>query len=274
MRLATIRVPSGTKAVLIDGEEAEELGYSSVGELLANPSWKNELRQTGVYYETDELDYETLIPSPSKIFCVGHNYRNHIKEMGRELPSHPTLFAKFTDALIGAHDAIQLSPESPMYDWEAELGVIVGKTVRRCSEKEAKDAIAGFTVINDVTARDWQNRTLQWLQGKTFEGSTPVGPHLVTVEVDKVIEEGLDLSCEVNGEQMQHSTTSDLLFNPLHLVSYISKIITLRPGDIISTGTPGGVGHARKPPKYLKEGDVVVTKIEGIGELNNVCKNE
>ncbi len=273
MRLATIRVPSGTRAVMIDGEEAEELDYRDVGELLANPSWQSDLKKTGVYYESDNLDYATLIPSPSKILCVGHNYKNHIKEMGRELPSYPTLFAKFTDALIGANDAILLSPESQMFDWEAELGVIVGKTVRNCSETEARDAIAGFTVINDVTARDWQNRTLQWLQGKTFEGSTPVGPHLVAMDVDQVIEQGLELSCEVNGEQVQHAATSDLLFNPLHLVSYISKILTLRPGDIISTGTPGGVGHARNPQRYLREGDVLVTKIEGIGELRNICKS-
>ncbi|MDA8271439.1 MAG: fumarylacetoacetate hydrolase family protein [Actinomycetota bacterium] len=273
MRLATIRVPSGTRAVMIDGEEAEELGYASVGELLSNPSWESDLRQTGVYYETDGLDYATLIPLPSKIICVGHNYKNHIIEMGRELPTHPTLFAKFTEALIGANDTIYLSPESQMYDWEAELGVIIGKTVRNCSEDEARDAIAGFTVINDVTTRDWQNRTLQWLQGKTFEGSTPVGPHLVTMDVAKVIEEGLDLSCEVNGEQVQHAVTSDLLFNPLHLVSYISKILTLRPGDIISTGTPGGVGHARNPQRYLRDGDILVTRVEEVGELRNICKS-
>ncbi len=272
MRLATIRVPSGTKAVMIDGEDAEELGYRDIGELLANPSWQTDLRQTGVYYEADGLEFATLIPSPSKILCVGHNYKNHIKEMGRDLPSHPTLFAKFSEALIGADDSILMSPESQMYDWEAELGVIVGSTVRNCSEKEARTAIAGFTVINDVTARDWQNRTLQWLQGKTFEGSTPVGPHLVTMDVDKVVEEGLDLSCEVNGEQVQHAVTSDLLFNPVFLVSYISKILTLRPGDIISTGTPGGVGHARNPQRYLADNDVLVTKVEGIGELRNTCK--
>jgi len=273
MRLATVRVPGGTKAVLIEGGEAVELGYSDVGALLANPSWESELNSTGTVHAVDSLEYATLIPSPSKIICVGHNYRNHIKEMGRELPSHPTLFAKFSEALIGANDVIYLSRESQMYDWEAELGVIVGKTLRSCTEEEARDGIAGFTVINDVTARDWQNRTLQWLQGKTFEGSTPVGAHLVTLDVDTVINEGLNLSCEVNGEQVQHAVTSDLLFNPVFLVSYISKILTLRPGDVIATGTPGGVGHARNPQRYLKDGDILVTKIEGVGELRNICKS-
>ncbi|TAN24957.1 MAG: fumarylacetoacetate hydrolase family protein, partial [Actinomycetota bacterium] len=111
------------------------------------------------------------------------------------------------------------------------------------------------------------------LQGKTFEGSTPVGPHLVTLDIDTVVNDGLDLSCEVNGEQVQHTVTSDLLFNPVFLVSYISKILTLRPGDVIASGTPGGVGYARNPQRYLKDGDILVTKIEGIGELRNICKS-
>ncbi len=273
MRFATIRVPGGTKAVLIEGDDATELEYSSVGELLSNPSWESELKATRVVRNVDGLDYATLIPSPSKVICVGHNYKNHIKEMGRELPTHPTLFAKFAEALIGANDTIYLSSESSMYDWEAELGVIIGKTTRSCSEREARDSIAGFTVINDVTARDWQNRTLQWLQGKTFEGSTPVGPNLVTMDVEKVIEEGLGLSCEVNGEEMQYAVTSDLLFNPVFLVSYISKILTLRPGDVIATGTPGGVGHARNPQRYLTDGDILVTRVDGVGELRNICKS-
>lgn len=273
MRLATIRISGGTKAVLIEGEQAVELDYSDVGALLAASSLEGELPRTGNTYSLDGLDYATLIPSPSKVICVGLNYRNHILEMGRQLPQYPTLFAKFADALIGANDPIPLTKSSSMMDWEAELGVIIGKPVRNCTEQEAEQAIAGYTVVNDVTARDWQNRTLQWLQGKTFEASTPVGPHLVTMDVSKVIDEGLDLSCEVNGEVVQHTTTKDLVFNPLALVSYISEMTTLRPGDIIATGTPGGVGHARKPPRYLHDGDSVSTKIEGVGELINICRN-
>lgn len=273
MKLATIRVSGGTKAVLIEGSEAIELDYSDVGELLSNPSWESELARTGVTHSIENLDYATLVTSPSKVFCVGLNYRNHIKEMGRELPDHPTLFAKFTDALIGANDPIALAPISQMMDWEAELGIVIGRTARNCSDQEAKEAIAGYTVINDVTARDYQNRTLQWLQGKTFEGSTPVGPCLVTMDASKVIDDGLELSCKVNGEVVQRASTNDLVFDPITLVTYISQIITLRSGDVIATGTPGGVGHARKPAWYLKEGDVVETKIESIGELRNICKS-
>lgn len=273
MKLATIRVSGGTRAVRIDGGQAVELDYSDVGAVLDDSSWNSGAKETGKTYSVDGLNYATLIPSPSKIICVGLNYRNHILEMGRELPTYPTLFAKFTDSLIGANDDIALTKASEMMDWEAELGVVVGRTVRNCSEEEAVEAIAGFTVVNDVTARDWQNRTLQWLQGKTFEASTPVGPHLVTMDISKVTDEGLDLSCEVNGEIVQQTSTKDLVFNPVALVSYISQITTLRPGDLIATGTPGGVGHARKPPRYLKDGDRLVTKIEGIGELANTCRN-
>lgn len=272
MRLATIRVAGSTKAVMVEDGNAFELGYKDVGELLQNPNWKDDLRKTDISHNADQLEYETLIPSPSKVICVGLNYRNHILEMGRELPSYPTLFAKFNDALIGANDPVALTSHSEMMDWEAELGVVIGKQVRDASDEDAKEAIAGYTIVNDVTARDWQNRTLQWLQGKTFEGTTPVGPHLVTMDASRVIEEGLDLSCEVNGEVVQHSTTNDLVFNPIELVVYISKIMTLHPGDLIATGTPGGVGHARKPARYMHEGDRLVTKIEGLGSLSNICK--
>lgn len=272
MRLATIRVPDGTRAVLVEGDQAVELGYGDVGELLSVPSWDKELKETGKRHAIEDLDYAPLIPSPSKIICVGHNYKNHIKEMGRELPSHPTLFAKYQEALIGANDIIYLSPHSSQMDWEVELAVVIGRTTRNCSTEEASTAIAGFTVLNDVTARDWQYRTLQWLQGKTFEGSTPLGPHLVTMDVSTVRDEGLEISCLVDDEEVQRANTRDLLFDPGFLVSYISQIITLRPGDVIATGTPGGVGHARTPQRFLSPGTNLVTRIEGIGECRNVCK--
>jgi acylpyruvate hydrolase len=214
-----------------------------------------------------------VIPNPGKIVCVGLNYRNHILEMGRDLPEHPTLFAKFADALIGARDDIDLAPESDCVDWEAELAVVIGRTVRRADAQEAADAIAGFTVMNDVTMRDWQFRTKEWLQGKTFEGTTPLGPVLVTPdELEGGVAPALTMTCSVDGDVVQKADTSDLVFGPVDLVRYASTIMTLRPGDVIATGTPGGVGHARKPARYLADGDTLVTEIDGIGRLKNVAR--
>jgi acylpyruvate hydrolase len=214
-----------------------------------------------------------LIPRPEKIVCVGLNYAKHIFEMGRELPDHPTLFAKYPSALIGARDDIVLPRVSSQTDWEVELGVVIGAPARHVSADDAAHAIAGYTVVNDVSVRDFQNRTLQWLQGKTFESTTPVGPALVTPdEVDDA--RSLEVTCEVDGELMQKALTSDLVFPPAALISYMSQIFTLVPGDVIATGTPGGVGAARNPPRFLVDGSVVVTRVEGVGECRNVCRAE
>ena len=266
MKLATVRTPDGTRAVRLTAAGGIDLGVTDVGALLAGvESTPGELLPTG--------ELAPVVPRPGKIWCVGLNYRNHILEMGRDLPEYPTLFAKFADALIGPHDPIALAPESAAVDWEAELAVVIGRTVRRASEAEAIAAIAGFTVLNDVTMRDWQFRTKEWLQGKTFEGTTPLGPVLVTPdELPGGVRPRLALTCTVNGEMMQKADTADLVFDPVALVRYASVIATLRPGDIIATGTPGGVGHARKPARYLADGDVVVTEIEGIGRLENVAR--
>jgi acylpyruvate hydrolase len=156
-------------------------------------------------------------------------------------------------------------------DWEAELAVVIGQTVRHATAEEARAAIAGYAVLNDVTARDWQYRSAQWLQGKTFEGTTPFGPVLVTADE---VTGGLDLVCEVDGEQVQAGTTADLVFDPVALVAYISTVLTLSPGDVIATGTPGGVGHARDPKRYLADGSRLVTRIQGLGECRNVCRAE
>ena len=162
---------------------------------------------------------------------------------------------------------------SSQVDWEVELAVVIGSPARHVSIDEAPRAIAGYSVLNDVSMRDWQNRTLQWLQGKTFESSTPLGPELVTLD-ELANAESLELTCEVDGEQMQQAMTSDLVFGPAALVSYMSDIFTLMPGDVIATGTPGGVGHARHPPRYLQDGSVVVTRIDGVGECRNRCVAE
>jgi acylpyruvate hydrolase len=266
MRLATLRIPGGTTAVRVDGDTGVELGVPDVGALLARPGWRA-LAEAGDGPRHLLGDLAPVVPRPGKIICVGLNYRNHILEMGRELPEYPTLFAKFAEALIGAYDDIALPSAST--DWEAELAVVVGTPVRHASPEEAAAAIAGYSVLNDVTARDFQYRTKQWLQGKTFEASTPFGPYLVTPDE---LPADLELTAELDGEVVQRSLTSELLFGPSELVRYISQIITLNPGDVIATGTPGGVGHARRPPRYLADGAKLVTRIEGVGELVNVAR--
>ena len=207
--------------------------------------------------------------------CVGLNYKNHIQEMGRDLPEYPTLFSKFADTLIGATDDIARPDETDAFDWEVELAVVVGKQVRRASTAEAEAAIAGFTVLNDITARDWQFRTREWLQGKNWDSTTPVGPYLVTPdELPGGVRPTLDVRLLVDGEVMQSDTTGDLLFDPVALVEYVSTMVRLNPGDVIATGTPGGVGHARKPERYLVGGETVVAEIDGIGRLVNVVVKE
>src|SRR5690625_1877547 len=181
MRLATLRTAEGTVAVRVEGDRAVELpGFGDVGEVLRRDALHQVGSLSGPEHDLTGADLAPVVPAPGKIICVGLNYRNHILEMGRQLPEHPTLFAKYPEALIGAHDDIVLPPESDAVDWEAELAVVVGQPVRRAHVDAAAAAIAGYAVFNDVTARDWQYRTLQWLQGKTFGATTPFGPTLVT----------------------------------------------------------------------------------------------
>ena len=276
MKLATIRTSEGTAAVRVEDATLTELGAVDVGQLLRNPEWRQvAAKGGGRVHDVATANFAPLIPEPSKVVCVGLNYRNHIRERGRELPEFPTLFAKYSEALIGAHDPIMLAPESDSVDWEAELAVIIGSTVRRARGSSAEHAIGGFAILNDVTMRDWQYRTPIWDQGKTWESTTPLGPYFVTPdELPGGVRPALELSCSVNGEIVQQANTSDLVFDPVALVEYVSTIITLRPGDVIATGTPGGVGHARKPARYLAGGDILVTHIAGLGVAENQAVKE
>jgi acylpyruvate hydrolase len=274
MRLATIVTPTGTRAVRVDADAAVETGHADIGELLAVEGWAElAAGASGPSTALGDVTYATLIPAPRKIVCVGLNYRNHILEMGRELPEFPTLFAKYPEALIAPFDTIELGHESDLWDWEAELAIVLGSTVRRATADQAADAIAGFSVINDITARDYQSRTLQWLQGKTWERTAPFGPTLATPdELPGGLRPSMRMTCTVNGDVVQDTDTGDLVFDPVALVQYTSTILTLNPGDVIASGTPGGVGHARKPPRYLQDGDVVVAEIDGLGRLENRCR--
>jgi acylpyruvate hydrolase len=275
MKLATIRTPDGNRAVRLDtpadGQaRLVDLGVPDLGALLVDPDWATIAREaTGATYDVEAADFAPLVPNPSKVICVGHNYSNHIKEMGRDLPAYPTLFPKFADSLIGAHDDIVKPAETDALDWEVELVVVIGHEVRRADDEQAEAAIAGFTVMNDVSVRDWQFRTIEWTQGKIWDSSTPVGPYLVTPDEVGGVRPALQVRTTVDGELMQSDDTGTLLFDPVFLVKYVSTIITLRPGDLIATGTPAGVGHARDPKVYLIGGEQVVTEIDGLGACAN-----
>lgn len=198
MRLATIITSNGTRAVRIVNDRAIETAFPDVGTLLRQPDWPTLAPEAnGQTHDRAEIDYAPVVPRPRKIICVGINYATHISEMGRDMPEHPTLFAKYPEALIGAYDEITLPANSEAMDWEAELAVVLGAPVRHADAEKAEAAIAGYSVINDVTARDWQYRTLQWLQGKTFEATCPFGPELVTPDEAGTANQ---LTCLLDGE--------------------------------------------------------------------------
>lgn len=268
MRLATLRLGGGTAAVRVDSDTSATVidGYADLSVLLDDPDWKSVAAgASGAAVDLTGADYAPVVPNPGKIVCVGLNYATHITEMGRDLPEYPTLFSKFKEALAGPYDDVVVPAyAASQLDWEAELAVIVGKRAYQVAEADADAYIAGYSVINDYTMRDYQYRTLQWDQGKTFEKTSGFGPVL-----DTEYRLGTKIETRLEGEVMQSATTDDLVFTPARLVEYISHIVTLQPGDVIITGTTGGVGHARKPARYIGDGDTVEVSIEGLGSVRN-----
>jgi len=273
MKLATVRTASGTRAARVEGDSLVLLPIADVSALLAQPRWIDLAGSAGEVVALDEAALAPVVPRPPKIICLGLNYMRHIREMGREPPDFPTIFAKYTSALIGPRDEIAMPTVSENMDWEVELGVVIGTVARHVTVDTALQHVAGYTVVNDITARDWQRRTTQFLQGKTFEGTTPVGPYIVTADELPVGAAGLEVRCEVDGVLMQHDTTAELIFSVAQTIAYLSQILTLEPGDLIATGTPDGVGAGRTPPVWLQPGQTVRTAIEGVGELINVCSS-
>jgi acylpyruvate hydrolase len=270
MRLATIRTASGTEAVRVEGALGVLLGFADVGELMASgPDWPERARRaSGPTVELASASRAPVVVRPSKILCLGLNYADHIAETGRAKPTHPTLFAKFPDTLTGDGDPIVLPRASACVDWEVELCAVVGWPIRHASEEEAAAAVGALTVANDVSMRDWQHRTTQFLQGKLFEATTPVGPEAVTLD-EAPLEVPRRLRCIVDDEVMQDAKTDAMLFGVAETLAYLSQAITLRPGDLLLTGTPSGVGDGRDPKVFLQPGQVLRTEIEGIGALVN-----
>lgn len=215
------------------------------------------------------------ILKPEKVICVGLNYRDHAIETNSPIPSEPVIFNKFPSTLIGPEDTIVLPPESERVDYEAELVVVIGKTCHRVSTDNALDYVFGYSCGHDVSARDWQKGKPggQWLLGKTFDTFAPLGPYVA--HKSSIADPGkLSIQFRLNGETLQDSNTEQLIFSIPEVISYLSQVVTLKPGDLIYTGTPSGVGDARTPPRYLNDGDVCEVEIEGLGVLSNPCKRE
>lgn len=223
--------------------------------------------------DLSEGDFIRPLSNVSRVLCVGLNFTDHAKEVSAETPSHPTIFTKFGNALIGPGEQIQMPPESNKIDWEVELCAVIGKEGRRIPVEEAEEYLLGYTVLNDVSVRDWQGRTSEWFQGKNWDSMTPFGPVIVSPdELD--IAGGLAMTCTVDGDTRQQGSTANLIFKPAEVISYISTFMTLQPGDLIALGTPAGVGLSLRPRKWLAPGQTVVTEIAGIGRLTNVCSSE
>ena len=219
----------------------------------------------------DHIRLGPPLSRPSKIVCVGLNYAKHAAESGMDVPQEPVLFFKASSAIVGPFDDIVIPKGSTKTDWEVELAVVIGKKASYVNEKDAMNHVAGYVLHNDVSERNFQiERSGQWVKGKSCDTFAPIGPYIATQ--DEIGDpNNLNLWLKLNGEEMQNSSTSDFIFNIQYLVSYISQFMTLLPGDVISTGTPFGVGLGLNPPKYLKDGDVVELGIEGLGISKQTC---
>jgi acylpyruvate hydrolase len=239
-----------------------ELGGATPAELLADPPLSDERVPLA------DVTLRPAVPRPGKVICMGLNYREHVDEGVYEVPDYPVLFSKFAETLVAPGAPILVPPESSAVDYEAELALVIGRPVRRVSGASALAAVGGYTVANDVTMRDFQYRTHQWLPGKNWASSTPLGPFLVTP--DEVGDpHALDISLELNGERMQSASTRQLIFDIPAIVAAISEFVPLVPGDVVLTGTPSGVGYRRDPKVLLHDGDRVVIEIERVGRLEN-----
>ena len=244
-----------------------ELGRDTPSEVLADPPVTDERVPLA------EVRLLPVVPHPGKIVCVGLNYRAHAEEGGYDVPDYPALFTKFAETLVAAGDPILLPPESAAVDFEAELAFVIGHTVRRAAGASALEAVAGYTAANDISMRDYQYRTAQWLPGKNWAASTPLGPFLVTP--DEVGDpHQLHIALELNGERMQSANTSQFIFDVPTLVATISEFIPLAPGDVVLSGTPSGVGYRRDPKILLRNGDRVTVEIEHVGRLENPVSAE
>jgi 2-keto-4-pentenoate hydratase/2-oxohepta-3-ene-1,7-dioic acid hydratase in catechol pathway len=282
MRFATIETSAGSKAVVVEGQQTIDVQSvnpivpTSLRAILASgPLALRAVQEAARHPAAKRQDLSTVkllppIPDPPKIVCLGLNYADHAKEGGVPIPKDPVLFSKYATALVGHGDAIVLPPVSQEVDYEAEMVIVVGQRGRDLTTEQAMEYVAGYTIGHDVSARDWQLKKdgKQWMVGKTFDTFAPTGPVLVTAD-EVPNPHNLGIRLRRNGETMQNSNTNQMIFSVGAILAYLSQVFTLEPGDLIFTGTPPGVGFARKPPVFLRAGDVVEVEIDGLGILRN-----
>jgi len=281
MKLATIRDGGSTTWGLVqsDGVQlappAVRERYPALRDVLAAGAVSAipSLLASGPFRDPASLRFAPVIPDAARIICVGVNYLEHIHEMGRERPDYPTLFTRFPDSLVGHGEPIVRPRISAQYDYEGELAIVIGKSARYVRAADALEHVAGYTCFLDGSVRDWQRHTSQFIPGKNFPATGSCGPWVVTAE-EIPDPARLVLQTRVNGEVLQQAPVSDLCFDVRHIVEYCSSFCVLNPGDIIATGTPSGVGFARKPPRWLTPGDIVEVDITGIGVLRNQVTGE
>jgi 2-keto-4-pentenoate hydratase/2-oxohepta-3-ene-1,7-dioic acid hydratase in catechol pathway len=265
MRLVTFQHPHGPSQVgIVYGDQV----VPAAGDMLSVCAAGRVDPVDGPPLHLADVTLLAPIPRPPKFICVGLNYRDHAAEAKMEIPSVPTIFNKFTNVVIGPGATIVLPRVSSKPDYEAELAFVIGRGGRYIPAARAMEHVFGYTIVNDVSARDFQNATSQWLMGKTFDTFAPMGPWIVTKD-ELTDPHSLDISLEIGGLVLQKSNTRELIFKIPQLIEYISQVVTLEPGDVVATGTPAGVGFSWKPPRWLRPGDETIVRIEGIGELRN-----
>jgi 2-keto-4-pentenoate hydratase/2-oxohepta-3-ene-1,7-dioic acid hydratase in catechol pathway len=277
MRLVTFQHNNHTHAGVLLGDRVASLaqaGFRSVLDIISGgPAALAQVKEevsSAPTFPLAEVKLAAPMPRPPKIICIGLNYRDHAIESKLEIPKIPVVFSKYPSVTIGPGDSIVLPRNSEKPDYEAELAVVIGKSARHVAAENWSEYVFGYMCMNDVSARDFQMATSQWMIGKTFDTFAPMGPYIATA--DEIADpHALNISLDINGEVLQNSNTKELIFRIPDLIAYLSSVFTLEPGDVISTGTPSGVGFSYNPPRWLKPGDHVTVKIEGLGELTNPC---
>lgn len=274
-KLASAQVPSDVIDFIAGGQQTLDITDDLIEWVREEKksSGPDKLVEMGILFSINQVDVTAPIPRPNKIICLGDNYREHAIEGGDPIPEEPIYFPKYANCVIGPGEEIVIPKVTDMVDYEVELAVVIGKTGRYIEQSEAMDYVFGYTIVNDVSGRDYQRRSSQWAAGKVFDTFLPMGPFIVT---RKEIGDPHDLriSCSINDEVLQDSSTKHMIFKIPKIIQDLSDILTLMPGDVIATGTPPGVGTARTPPVWLRPGDTVTLEVEKIGKMENPVVKE